>query len=769
VIRRAVELGWPTVLVACACAGLGSANWARPAPELLAACLVGAAVAGSCLGGGTARLVCLGLVLALAGLWWGGLRLAAADVSLLRDHLGESQPARVVVTGPARRTPYAIRLPAEVRRFGDLDLRERVLLELPPERAPPQGAVLELSVQPVEPRGPETGFDERGWLARRGVHVVLRGRDPLVVGRRGGIGGGADRLRAHVAAALARAGPGERAAILAGVVLGADEGLDRRLQDDFRAAGLYHLLAVSGQNVAFVVIGTVGICWLLGLGRLVGEAAAIVAVVAYVLAVGWQPSVVRAGVAGILASLAWLVSRPRDRWHFMALGALVLLVWTPASLLEPGFQLSFAAVAAILLSVGRLRELHAGYPIPRRVVELVGIAAACGAATAPILLVQFGSVPLWTVPANALAEPAMPLLLGLGLLAAAIDPLSPSAATALAWLAGWPAAWLALCARLFARLPYAETGSPLALVGAVAVVAVPSLLVRARRMGRRSLAGAAALLVAVVLLLVAWKLPDAPRWTPPNGLRVTFLDVGQGDAALLEVPEGAVLVDQGPPEADVAGQLRAAGVSRLAALVMTHPQQDHVGGAEDVIRELDVDSVLEPGLEVDNPADDAALSVARTTDVPVLTARAGQRFRLGALRLHVLWPDGPGGAGEDPNENAIVVLASYGAVDILLTADAESNVTARLSLRPVEVLKVAHHGSEDPGLPGLLDVLRPRVAVISAGRDNSYGHPRPETLAALGAFPGLRLYRTDRDGAVVVESDGRSLRVRSEHGVGSDG
>ena len=199
------------------------------------------------------------------------------------------------------------------------------------------------------PRGPEDGFDERGWLARRGVHVVLRSGDWRMVGRRGGLGGVADGLRAHVARAIAPGLAGERRALLAGVVLGEDEGLSEELRANFKASGLYHLLAVSGQNVVVLAGAVLGLAWLLGIPRLAAQVAVLVAIAAYVLAVGWQPSVVRAGVAGALASLAWLVSRPRDRWHFLAVGAAVLLAWTPTSLLEPGFQLSFAAVAAIFV------------------------------------------------------------------------------------------------------------------------------------------------------------------------------------------------------------------------------------------------------------------------------------------------------------------------------------------------------------------------------------------------------------------------------------
>ena len=302
----------------------------------------------------------------LVGLWWGTVRNEALERSVLAAAAGPAGVRARRRDRPVSRTPFAVRVPAEARRFGASSIRERVLLELPPERAPPQGAVLELRARPVAPRGPETGFDERGWLARRGVHVVLRGdADWRIVGRRGGIGGVGDRLRAHVVATLARGTMGERRRLLVGIVLGEDSGIDRELRGAFQASGLMHLLAVSGQNVAIVAFGVVMAARILGLGRLVGEALAILVVLSYALAVGWQPSVVRAAMAGTLASLAWIVARPRDRWHALAVGALVLLVWMPRSALEPGFQLSFAAVAAIFLVLPRMSGVPDAYPVPR--------------------------------------------------------------------------------------------------------------------------------------------------------------------------------------------------------------------------------------------------------------------------------------------------------------------------------------------------------------------------------------------------------------------
>ncbi len=761
-MRGAVEHHWPSLLVSSACAGLAASNVVvAPILALALAGLVALAVAA--FAGGT-RVLAIAAVLAVGGLWWGGLRLEAMGASVLNGKLGESASAELVVTGPARTTPWAVRVQAEVTRFGEADLRERVLLVLPVGRSPPRGAILETVARVREPREAEGGFDERAWLARQGIHVVLRAGAWRQIGARGGIRGLGDRLRDRVEAAVGSGASGVQRALVLGVVLGEDEGLPERVREDFRASGLYHLLAVSGQNVAFLALGIYGLGWLLRLPRVTRELATVGGIGLYVLAVGWQPSVVRAGVAGALASLAWLAARPRDRWHFLALGALVLLLWAPTAVLEPGFQLSFAAVAAIFVGVPRVRARLQGYPVPTWLADGLGVATVCGVVTAPIVLFHFGEAPLYTVLANVLAEPAVPIVLGIGLLAGVVDPVSPGVAAALAWLAGWAAAWLELVARIVASLPGAqiEATTAFALAAGIVVVALALRHIppRARTRGPAVVLGLAG--VAVVAAVAGWStLRPASVWDQPAGLRVTFLDVGQGDSVLLETPSARVLVDQGPPEADVAGQLTRMGIRSLSAVVLTHPQRDHVGGAADVIRRLDVGAILDPGLAATGPEREEAVAAARERQVRLHVVRAGSEFKVGGLVLRTLWPPDPGSPAEDPNLNALVLVATYGETDVLLTADAESEVTARLPLDEVELMKVAHHGSADPGLDDELRVLRPRIAVISCGRNNDYGHPRPETLAALAASPGLALYRTDLDGRIVVESDGRQLRVRA--------
>jgi ComEC/Rec2-related protein len=473
-VNASIVRNYPYMLTGAACLGLASANAARGRGLALAAVTVVVAVAGAFAAEPLIRVGLIAAAVFLAGWWWGSARLDALDSSILLNHLDEAAPSLVLVTGPARASSFQQRVPAKLARFGSLAVDEPVLLELPLGRAPPQGAYLELVGRLRRPRPASHGFDERTWLRRHGVHVIVAAKDWRIVGARGGLGGYADRLRAWLAGSLAPGLAGERRAVLEGIVLGEDEGLPPELRTSFRSSGLYHLLAVSGQNVVFIAGGVLAFAWLLGLPRWFGELGALAGICSYVLAVGPQPSVIRAGIAGALGSLAWLSARQRDRWHFVLLGALVLLAWNPYTLLDAGFQLSFAAVAAIFLVVpGAIRILE-GYPLPTGAPEVLAISFVCGIATAPILWFQFGRIPVYTVPANTLAAPVVAPLLGLALVAAIVSPVSPGVAGFIAWGNGWLAAYLAWCARLVGGLPgaTASSGDGLLAVGAVACAAL---------------------------------------------------------------------------------------------------------------------------------------------------------------------------------------------------------------------------------------------------------------------------------------------------------
>jgi competence protein ComEC len=310
------------------------------------------------------------------------------------------------------------------------------------------------------------------------VHVVLHVDAWSTVGRRGGLGGIADRLRAWLRRGSTPGLDGQRRALVQGVLLGDDRGLSDGVKQAFRRSGLYHLLAVSGQNVALLAGGVLGLCVLLGVGRVWGHVGALAAIGAYVLAVGLQPSVIRAAVAGAAVSVAWLLGRLRDTWHVLLLAAVALLAWNPYALFDAGFQLSFAAVAAIFL-IGRplARELE-GYPVPARLRGGLAISIACTIATAPLLWVEFGRVPVYGVLGNALVEPAVPPLLALAFAAAAVHPVSPAIAHLLAAANGWVAAYVLACARLVGGLPGAQVSGRAAALAAAAGLLLAALCLR---------------------------------------------------------------------------------------------------------------------------------------------------------------------------------------------------------------------------------------------------------------------------------------------------
>jgi competence protein ComEC len=472
-----LERRYPQLLAAALCAGLAGANAIRASSGILLLLCV-ALVAASAGVEGHARLGFLALALAVAGWWWGSMRLERLDRSPLAARAGTAASVRLIVTGPARSGRFDVSAPAVVVRFGELVAREPVLFRVPKGRSPPQGGMVETVGELVVPRSSRSGFDERAWLRRRGIHLIVSAARWRLVGGRGGLNGFADRLRRRLKSSIADGLHGDRAAVVEGVVLGEDSGLSDNLRQRFRASGLYHLLAVSGQNVALVAAGAVGLVWVLGVSRLFGQLLALVAIASYVLAVGAQPSVVRAGVAGALTSIAWLSARAADRWHLLLVGATVLLAWNPYTLFDVGFQLSFAAVIAIFVLVPRFERFLEGYPLGRPLRLVVAVSAACGLATAPIAWLQFHAIQLLTVPANALAAPAAAPLLALGLAAAAVAPFSASAAAALVWANGWCAAYLIAVARFIGGVPGAQIRSTQALLvllaGAVLLAAYAS-------------------------------------------------------------------------------------------------------------------------------------------------------------------------------------------------------------------------------------------------------------------------------------------------------
>ena len=707
------------------------------------------------------------VAMALGGAAAADARLAALDRSALGPLLHREVAVGATVLEHPRTRAFGTRV-APARLLSGPGSGERVLLRVParvrwPPRATPGAEVVARGR--LAPLGPYDAHERR-----RDAHALLRvGSLRLTGGRRGGIVGALDGVRARTERALIAGVPASEGALARGMVLGQDGALTDAVREDFRSTGLSHLVAASGANVLLLATLVLALAAVAGLGLTARLVLALAIVAAYVPLAGAGPSIQRAGIMGAAGLVAALAGRPASRWYALLLAAAVTLAWSPRAAEDPGWQLSFAAVLAILALVPGLRRGLRGGGVPTGLAEALAVTAAATAGTAPLVALHFERLSLVSLPVNVLAVAAVAPVMWLGTVAGAVAQVAPSLAAPPAAVAALPLAYLTWLAERAAALPFAEVGvgSP----GAPAVLgiyaAAAAALLAWRRTGVRArprvtLAALAALLAAGAAAAVAARPPG-----PPADLTVSFLDVGQGDATLIQHGRAAALVDTGPPGGPILSRLRAAGVRRLDVLVATHAALDHDGAAADVLDALPVDLVLD-GEEAGTPpatgpfgartaAPLARLTAARR--VPRLPSDAGQVLRAGRLQLRVLWPRRvPAAPPEaEPNDRATVLHVRDGAFDLLLTADAESHVTAGLELPVVDVLKVAHHGSDDPGLPALLRRLRPRVAVISAGRRNLYGHPTPATLAALRAVPVVR--RTDRDGTVRLTVRGGRVAV----------
>lgn len=566
------------------------------------------------------------------------------------------------------------------------------------------------------------------------------------------------------------------AALALTMLLGESSALASEDRDAVRDAGLAHVLAVSGLHVTLLAGSIV---WLVArvlvrVERLaarvevarIAKGTGVPLALSYAALVGDAPSAWRAAVT---ASIAWSLGAAGRRAHPAAVtasAAVVLGALRPDDLGRPGFMLSIVATAALVSDLEqppRTSWARAGL--------VLGVRTTL--ATAPLVLWMFGQVPLVGLLANLVVVPlAATLLLPLLATHAVFAALAPPVAHVTGSLSDSVSrAFLAAC-HVFSRVPLGrDLPPPDVAQGVVIGLGCLGLLV-VRTWSMRALViilGSAAILVAEINL----RRREAPR----GELRATFLDVGQGDAALIDLPDGRLMmVDTGgaamggpdPGAHVIAPLLRARRRWRIDVLVLSHPHPDHYGGLEAVLEAASVGEVWDTGqAERETPAGPVMQMLrqlqargARLVRPPELCAKPRD---FGAVRARVLWPCPEYDPGWGANDNSLVIELRYGRRRLLLTGDAEAHAEAgllRRGLRSVDVLKVGHHGSRTSTGAALLDRLRPRIAVVSAGRANPFGHPHTEVWRRLtnrveGAF------RTDLDGAVTVRTDGDRLLVHS--------
>jgi competence protein ComEC len=564
---------------------------------------------------------------------------------------------------------------------------------------------------------------------------------------------------------------GRRAPMVDALVLGRRDGIDRTLQDRFAQSGLVHLLSISGFHVGVITAWIFLICRSLRIARPRALVLAAGVSVGYVAFLGWPAPAARAAALAVLLALSRLRQRRVEPNALLSATCLCVLLLDPWSIVDLGGWLSASALWGAT-TFTRWTDRSLGTWLGWRT-----LASSVGAtlATAPLTAAVLGTVAMVGILLNFAAIPLAALAIPGVFASLLLYPIWPWLAGALAGGAGLGLHLLELLATVGAELPYGHLVTTAELRAAAPWLAV--LLISLWAMGKRNTLAEATrrwgwgcvALLGVSLLR---------GWTPGSadgggGFALHFLDVGQGDGAVLRTPAGRwILIDAGPiSDAGDAGRrvvvpfLARHGARQLALAFVSHAHADHLGGVPSVLQRFHAGVVIEPGEQVPDPLYYRFLEQLSAEAIPWHTGRRGEHFRLDSLDFTILHPD-PNwtGWGEDLNEDSLVLLIEYHDFEVVFAGDAgfPAEQEMRSRIRRVDLLKIGHHGSRGSTSNEWLDSLRPESAIISVGHNN-YGHPAPETLSRLRQH-GVAVWRTDQDGTVNVTTDGHRMTIQSRRG-----
>ncbi|RWZ51858.1 MBL fold metallo-hydrolase [Labedella phragmitis] len=622
-----------------------------------------------------------------------------------------------------------------------------VLFMTQPDRAVGDAQVLTLSARVDDGRaGDRESFVLRA-IGEPAVESAGHDLDPASVLRSG-------------FAELARDLPGDGGALLPGLAVGDTSLVDDALDDRMTSASLSHLTAVSGANCALVVGAVFALLGLIGAPRWLRVAAALLALSGFVALVTPEPSVVRAAVMAAIVLVSIAAGRPSAGVPVLGLAVVLVLMTDPWLCRSFGFALSAAATAGLLLLSGPLaRALERVLPAPLALALALPIAAQL--ACQPIIVLLDPAVPLLGVPANMLAAPAAPVATVLGMLSCLLVPIAPSLAAGLAMLAWLPAQWIAGVATAAATAPVGTVPWPSGLAGAavwLAVLTTVAVGVGARAVRVRRAAVVLLVSAAVVSGVGLSGARSGEVWSRPGDWAIAMCDVGQGDAVLVRSGGSTALVDTGPDPEMLDDCLRDLGIAHVDLLVLSHFDLDHVGGVAAVTGRT-TEVLHQPVVEA---ADAALLRRLEAGGASLVETTAGDQGVLGDVPWRALWPppDRPRYTGNDGS----VVIEFRGALDAIFLGDlGKDSELALLADGHVgtgyAVVKFAHHGSADQ-YPALYEHIGARLALVSCGRENDYGHPTVTALDLLRK-EGTAVARSDRDGTTLVAVRGNALATWS--------
>ncbi len=697
---------------------------------------------------------------------------------------------------------------------GDALITANSTVDIVRARKPPlirYGDRLEISGRLTAPE-PIDDFDFPAYLERQGMRSVMSFPDIVLLEEGVGIfwRRWLSSLRVALAGSIARATPEPQAAFGQSILLGVRDGLPESLREDFRRTGASHLLAISGLHIG-ILLSTVISVSVAAFGRRhrLYLLAPLVAVWLYALLSGASPSAVRAAVMGTLYIAAIFVGRPRSLTPALALAAGLMAAHDPSILRSISFQLSFAAMLGIAAyyegladtvteRIGHgLQDDRISIRAARALANAIGITLAATIATAPLVGFYFQNVSLVGLPTTLLTMPAVPLALMSHAAAAVVGLVSQTAAIPLGWLAWGLSAYITGAVSLIARVSSASVevggiGSGLmwayyTLLAALATAAPGYGFLRRRWQFRPILSRLLAVLSTLFTTLsnrgVPWQIVvmavvcAALMWAVALGsrssgrLEVAFVDVGQGDMAVITTPRGYRIVVDGGPDAQRAasalGEILPFWERSIDLAVLTHPHRDHIAGLTEVLRRYEVGGVLERRQTFVSADYEAWKGLIDSASVPTLSASAGATLRFDdGVSIEVLSPPESllVGTDSDIDNGSVVLRIVYGRVKFLLTGDMFHEGESRLIDSGVavdsDVIKVGHHGSRTSSSEEFIRSVAPVAAVISAGKDNHFGHPDDEIVERLeSVIPQSRVFVTSEVGSVIFYTDGVTLWV----------
>lgn len=584
-------------------------------------------------------------------------------------------------------------------------------------------------------------------------------------------------VRAHYRAKMREAMPEADAAAVFAMVFGGYDGLRPELVEAFTATGIVHILSVSGSHITLLAGLVAWLASAFSIRR--GFAAVLVAfsVFGYAALSGFVAPAVRAAIMGGLSFFALAAGREYDGRRILVVTALAMILVSPLLLFDVSFQLSFASTAGLLCLSPQFRDYGLYAPLPR--VMRDGLALTLGAqlATLPICAWYFHAVSLSAFLANLIVVPILELLMVAALFAGLLAIILPFLARVVFAMDSLLLGLAYELTRLLAALPMSRVYLPPVNLGAAAIYyAILFYAAQTEEMRHAVFLRLRALpwkwIVPVCgALLFAFALRNALR---PNEMAVHFIDVGQGDAALVVTPHGrAIMIDTGGVRDgffDLGGRvdvpyLLQYGVTAIDAAFLTHAHEDHAAGLAGILRRLPVARVLTAAEGQAAYQVSLGLSAAEMAATRFITAEEGMRLTLDGVTVEVLFAPNAPKQVRSGNEASNVYRVSYGKASFLFTGDLEKEQEARLLDKSADalqstVLKVGHHGSKTSTSAPFLAAVSPRWAVIDVGAGNRFGHPAQETLDALSAAH-VETYRTDKDGATVFRTDGTSMRVET--------